>query len=402
MSGTNGGQSAPETNFDHNDTSLSRDEVLNAYTSMREQCPVTHSSVHGGYFNVARYEGVRTVTTSPETFSSAEGVLLPAPTGQPPIPPLEFEGAEHEAWQTLMQGAVLPAEVRKFQPLIDDIVRREIDSFASNGRADLWSEFADSIPALVIARLVGLSEEEAPRMRELGLAIIHSLGTDRIEQANKDLFEFTTPQLESRRRDPQDDYLTQLATGMFRGRALTDTEVSGILSAFFVGGHHSTAASMAGLMYHIMTLDGLREAVRTDSGALAKAIEESLRLTTPLPHFARTVLQDTEVEGVAIPAGSKVLLNYVSANRDSRKFKDPERFDLHRRRNQHMAFGYGTHMCIGRHLARAELTSAATQLFSRLPDIEIDGEVRFTGLIGGNIMHIAELPVRFTPQSSDS
>ncbi|WP_228684774.1 cytochrome P450 [Amycolatopsis thermoflava] len=401
MDSTTGVPSAPETDFDHHDTSLSRDEVLDVYTSLREQCPVTHSSAHGGYFNVTRYEGVRAVTTSPDRFSSADGVLIPS-TPLPPIPPLEFDGTEHEAWQKIMQAPLVPAEVRKHQPLLDDVVRTEIDGFAREGKADLWSDFADAIPALVIGRLIGLSPSSAPRMRALAMGVLNSLGSGNEEQASEEFFDFTSAELASRREDPRDDYLTQLATGSFGGRTLSDAEVGGILVAFFIGGHHSTAASIVGLLHHILTVEGLREAVTTDPSTLPKAIEESLRLTTPLPHFARKVLQDTEIEGVPIPAGGKVLLNYLAANRDPRRFDDPEKFDLDRRRNQHLAFGYGTHMCIGRHLARAELATAATQLLHRLPDIEIDGDVRFTGLIGGNIMQIASLPVRFTPEHSDS
>jgi cytochrome P450 len=168
----------PGTDFDHHDTSLSRGEVLGAYTSMREQCPVTHSSAHGGFFNVTRYEGVRAVTTSPDRFSSAGGVLIPS-TPLPPIPPLEFEGAEHEAWRTVMQAPLVPSEVRMRQPLIDDIVGSEIDGFARAGTADLWSDLADAIPALVIARLVGLSTASAPTMRHLAMAVLNSLASTR-------------------------------------------------------------------------------------------------------------------------------------------------------------------------------------------------------------------------------
>ncbi len=278
-------RTAPETDFDHHDTSLSHEEVLRVYTDMREQCPVTHSAPHGGYYNVNRYAGVRDVTLSPDRFSTTSGVLLPAPP-LPPVPPLEFEGAEHGAWQSIMQKWLVPAEVRRQQPVIDEIVSAEIDKFAQKGRADLWSDFADAVPALVIARLVGLSEEVAPHMRHLAVAVLDSLGGGNEAQAAKEFMEFTATELEARRRNPQDDYLTELAGGTFMGRTLSDQEVGGMLVAFFIGGHHSTAASIVGLLHHILTVDGLREAVTTDPAALAESHRGE-----PAPDHALTAFQ---------------------------------------------------------------------------------------------------------------
>ncbi len=388
----------PVTDFDHHDASLTREDVLEAYADMREQCPIVHSPRYGGYFHVTRHGAVCSVTSDPDSFSSADGIIIPPAEELPPIPPLEMEGGDRKWWRNVMQPPLRPAEVRKSQPAIDAIVREQIDTFAQEGEAELVSALADTIPALVIARTVGLSAEAAPRMRKIALAVLASLDTGEVAQATQEFFEFTASELETRRRDPTDDYLSQLAAGTFGGRPLNDIEVGGLLVAYFIGGHHSTAASISGLLHHIMTERGVREALLEDPKALPGIIEESLRLTTPLVHFARTALQDTEVEGVPISAGSRLLINYMSANRDSRVFDEPERFDYRRGRNPHLAFGHGVHLCIGSHLARAQLASVATQLFGRLPDIHIHGDARFTGLTGGTLMEISELPVRFTPE----
>ncbi|MFF5147954.1 cytochrome P450 [Streptomyces sp. NPDC013157] len=403
MSSTEATATPPETDFDHHapHLSVSHDEVLATYAGLRERCPVVHSSAHDGFYATTGYQAVRTVTGDAEHFSTAEGVILPT-QDLPKIVPLEFEGPEHDAWRTIMLAPMTPAKVRELQPVIDEIVRAQIDGFARDGRADLTAALAETVPALVISRMVGLSAEAAPRMRELGSEMVAAVNTDRMPQAAKEFFAFTAAQLEDRRRNPRDDYLTQLASGALGDRPLTDGEVGGILMSFFIGGHHSTTAAISALLHHIITENGVREALANDPGVLPKVIEESLRLSTPLAHFARTVLQDTEIEGCPVPAGSRILLNYVSANRDERRFADPDRFDLARRPNPHVAFGFGGHLCIGRHLARAEMTAVATQLLTRLPDIETDGEVRFSGLIGGNLHRILEFPVRFTPENPNA
>ena len=126
-------------------------------------------------------------------------------------------------------------------------------------------------------------------------------------------------------------------------------------------------------------------------------VNESLRLTTPLQLFARTAVADTTIGQCPVTSGSRVMLNFAAANRDPGEFDRPNEFVVDREHNRHLAFGYGAHICSGQHLARLELRVGLTRLLERLPDIRLDGEAEFTGMVGGNHMGISAMPVRFTP-----
>lgn len=164
------------------------------------------------------------------------------------------------------------------------------------------------------------------------------------------------------------------------------------------GGHHSTASGLAGLVHHVLRNDDLRRRLVAEPQLVTNAVNESLRLTTPLQLFARTTLNDTIIGGCPISQGSRVLLNFAAANRDPDEFDRPNDFVIDRAHYRHLAFGYGAHICSGQHLARAELRIGLLRLLDRLPDLALDGEAEFTGLVGDNLMGIRSMPVRFTAQ----
>lgn len=173
-----------------------------------------------------------------------------------------------------------------------------------------------------------------------------------------------------------------------------------MLVTLLIGGHHSTASALSNLLYQVLVDPSLREIVAKGGPQLTALIEEGLRLDTPLHIFARTATTETSVGGTPVPAGTRLFINFASANRDPRQFADPERFRVDRKPNAHLAFGFGPHLCLGRHLARAELKSVLTTLFTRLPDIRISGEVKYSTLQGGKLLEVEHLPVTFTPEKA--
>jgi cytochrome P450 len=175
--------------------------------------------------------------------------------------------------------------------------------------------------------------------------------------------------------------------------------VTGIMTAYLLGGHHSTATGIAGLLRHVLSEPGLRDRVEAEHKLLPRVIEESLRLTTPLQLFARTIHGAAAVGDKTFGEGDRIIMSLAAANRDGRQFDDPERFDPDRSRNPHVTFGGGLHSCQGQHIARAEMRTAVRTLLSRLPDIHLEGEVTESGLIGGMLMSVTSVPVVFTPES---
>lgn len=388
--------SAITRDFDHYDGTIPADRVRAVYTEMRESWSVVHVDRYGGFEHLGRYEDVRAALTDPESFSSADGVFIPK-SGLPPTPAMEFDEPEHSQWRAVLDPPLNPRAVRQLEPTLREVVDLLIDDFAGTGHVDLVPALAQPLPAIVIGRMIGLSQEEATTALPIADELFASIGSDTFPQRMAEFTDFVESHLEMRRREPRDDFLTELASGHAGGMDLDQEGVLGVLTAYLIGGHHSTSSGIAGLLHHLLTVPGLREAIDEDDKALRRGLEESLRIATPLHLFGRTAICPVTVGDQQIPAGSRVMLNFAAANRDPREFDEPDQFNWHRSPNRHLAFGAGIHVCPGQHLARAEMRIAASRLLERLPDIHITGEVQHSGLVGGCLMTILSLPATFTP-----
>lgn len=386
--------------FDHLDGTLSSSAVRHAHADMRESCPVVHSDRHGGFDYVTRHADVRGALTDPATFSSADGVHIPPSGLLPPVPALEFDEPEHSEWRRVLNGPLTPRAVRAFEPVIAEVVDLLIDEFAAEGRADLVEQFAEPLPAIVIGRMIGLDQGEAVRARGIAAALFAAMGSEAFPARFADFSAHTQRWLAERREHPRDDMLTEMASGVVQGKQIDGAGATGLLLAYIVGGHHSTGSALGGLIRHVLTVPGLREDLVHDRRGLPRVIEESLRLTTPLQLFARTVRCPVRIGDEQLPEGGRVLLDLAAANRDPREFAEPERFDPRRTRNRHVAFGAGPHVCQGQHLARAELRIALERLLDRLPDLRPAGEPVESGLVGGSLMTHISLPVAFRPEGA--
>ncbi|GAB3573180.1 steroid C26-monooxygenase Cyp142 [Amycolatopsis endophytica] len=388
------------TTYDHQDSSVPAEQVREIFAGMRNSgCPVVHSAHHGGFSYVNRHEDVRRAMSDAGSFSSGEnGIAIPE-TGLPKIPALEFDEPAHSMWREVLGAPLTPAAVRAMEPTITEIAHLLIDQFADTGATDLVSSFAEPLPAIVIGRMVGLNQAEAVEVRELAIAMFEAMGTAEFPGQMGRFVAFTEQRLAERRENPRDDYLSQLARGSVAGVSLDTTGVVGVLTAFLLGGHHSTATGIAGLLRHALSEPGVRDLLG-DRKTVARVIEESLRLTTPLQLFARTVTTDTRIGEHPLAVGERVMLNLGAANRDPEVFPDPERFDAGRQRNPHVAFGGGLHTCQGQHLARAELRIALQVLLARLPDVRLAGPVVEGGMTSGMLLPIVSLPAVFTPEGA--
>ena len=386
----------PITEFDHTDMSVPASVVRDRYEQMLQECPVAHSDRYGGFDYISRYDDVRTVLHDPAAFTTTDGVFIPD-SGLPKIPALEDDPPEHTAMRALMNGPLNPRAVRAFEPTIAQIADVLIDNFADRGTADLAPEFCALLPAIVIGRMIGLNHDEAVEVQRLAISMFNSIGTDTFEMNWSHFSAFIDRQLQMRQDAPRDDHLTALARGDINGTPVDAKLVTEIITAYLLGGHHSTATGIAGALRYILADPALTAVVAEADRAMARAIEESLRLTTPLQLFARTVRGEACLSGVQFGDGDRLMVNLAAANRDEKQFPDPERFVLDRPRNAHVAFGGGLHNCIGQHLARAELRIAVRSLLRRLPDIRLAGDVGEAGLTGGKLMAITSVPVEFTP-----
>jgi cytochrome P450 len=311
-----------------------------------------------------------------------------------------MRGEEHRLNRALASPAfrqrLMPLIV---PPLLEPVANELIDRFVDRGEADLVADVTSRYPFIVITRLLGLPRHSETEIRRwaLGMLDVQNSRDDALECARQ-FTDFVTPILQQRRHEPGDDLISTLATAEVEGQRLTDEEIFAFLKLLFPAGADTTYLGLGSTLHALLTNPEQMAIVRSDPAEHARwAAEEAIRLDPPTAWIPRLVLRDTEWHGLSIPAGSSLMLGVMAANRDPAVYPDPDRFDVLRRPSGVMTFGFGTHFCLGAHLARAEMHTALQVILERLPDMELvdDGGIRITGTIHHLLRGPNRLPVRF-------
>jgi cytochrome P450 len=366
-----------------------------AYARLRRESPVTIIDLPMGpaYF-VSRYRDVTTVLRDNGVFSSrinADGIGFVMGRTI-----LEMDGKEHNRHRALINPVFVPKALGGELPsVVDDIAHRLIDAFADDGKADLVEQFTRTFPLRVIAHIIGLPIEDYEQFQRWALAII-SMGSDpagAIDAAGK-LVDYLRPIVALRRREPRDDLMTKLVHAKVEGQQLTDEEVYSFLRLLVPAGAETTYRLIGNTLAALLSDPEQLDEVREDRSQIEWALEESLRWEAPVCFASRETTVATELGGVEIPAGSGVMVAISSANRDEAKYPEPERYDLHRRADDHVAFGGGKHFCVGANLARLESRIALEALFDRLKNLRLDAAER-PGVYGLAFRSPRSVPVLF-------
>ena len=294
---------------------------------------------------------------------------------------LEIEPPDHTRIRTVVQQVFTPKHVRALGARIEALCRRLVDRLeATAGReADLITAFAEPLPVTVIADLLGIPEGDRFRLLPWSKGIIGMFEPERTpameERAVRAAAEFAAyvrTLMAEKRRHPQDDLISRMVCACDEDPDLiSESEVVANCILFLNAGHEAVvnviANGMLALLSHPEELARLRE----DPELVGSAVEEMMRYDTPLQFFERFVLEDMEFRGHHFDRGQKLCLYYAAANRDPEVFEDPQRFDITRNPNPHIAFGLGVHYCIGAPLARLELAAAIRELLTRLPGLQL-------------------------------
>lgn len=346
-------------------------------------------------YTVYRYEDVARVLREPETFDShiytdAVGIVL-----GPSI--LQMDGQQHVKHRALIGGTFRRTAVEQLAAsLMEPVVHDLIDRFVARGRADLVREFTIRYPIQIIAELLGIPRDDYPRFTRLSIRLI-SIATEieRGLRASVALREYFAGILAERRAAPRDDLISMLATAEIDGAPVPEEEIYGFLRLLLPAGAETTYRLLGNLLYALLTHPSQLDAVRVDRSLLPRAIEETLRWESPVQYISRGATRDTEIAGVAIPAGGHVSLSLGSANHDESVFDEPDAFDLFAERAPHLAFAEGPHRCLGEHLAHAETVVAMNALLDRLEDVRLDPDGGEAFIQGGPFRSPNRLPVRF-------
>ncbi|WP_433621215.1 cytochrome P450 [Nocardia sp. CA-120079] len=296
---------------------------------------------------------------------------------------LAMDGKTHRAHRNLVATAFKPQSLMRWEPeIVRPICDGLIDGFTERGSADLIEEFTFEFPTRVIARLLGLPEEDLPFFRKAAVAIIsYANKVPEALQASNDLKEYFLGHIEQRRSKPTDDIIGDLVSAEVDGEKLTDEAIYSFLRLLLPAGLETTYRSSGNLLYLLMRHPEQFEAVQRNHDLIAQAVEEGLRYETPLTLVQRYVTEDTELEGAAIPRGAVLDLCLGSANRDENRWERPEEFDIFRTHIPHISFTAGAHTCLGLHLARMETRVAMESLLSRLTGFTLvsDGDPHIFG-----------------------
>ncbi len=308
---------------------------------------------------------------------------------------LEMDEPEHARSRGVIQQAFSKRALEHWEhDLVRPIVHGLIDRFATRGHADLVRELTFPFPVSVIAHMLGLAEQDHAEFHRLAVELI-SIAVDPAVgfAASKKLRELFARVLVERRREPREDLISVLANAELDGLRLDDEAIFAFLRLLAPAGAETTYRSSSNLIFGLLSHPDQLDAVRRDRSLVPQAIEEGLRWECPLTGIQRTCTRDTEVQGVAIPAGSMVLVNMGAANRDETRYERPDEFDIFRPVKTHMAFAFGPHRCLGMHLARMETRVVLEALLDRLPNLRLDPEAKDPHITGDMFRSPLSLPV---------
>jgi len=376
------------------------------FRALRADDPVSyhdHPTWSRGYWMIARHADVQRVSRDAESFSNAPNPFLDAEMpeeGDAAMAELliSLDPPVHTKLRKLINKGFTPRRVAELEQKLRERVDGIVDVLDGRGTCDLVNDIALWLPLHVIADLVGVPEadrEQVFHWTELTFGFDESVTAQERSDAATAMFVYADGLCEQRRTDPRDDLLSVLITAEVEGETLTQLQLDLFFMLLQNAGSETTrnliTTGTMVLLDHPDAVDDLR----ADLAQLPVAIEELLRYVSPVMQFTRRATRDVEIGGRKITAGERVVLAYPSANRDERAFDDPDRLDLTRRPNDHVAFGAGgPHFCLGANLARLEARIMFETLLTRFDGLRLDGAVESFPRVHSNLIDgYASVPV---------
>ncbi len=379
---------------------------------LRRESPV-HRVEHpdfAPFYAITRFEDVMSIARRSDVWINAPRPALgPKPKdGEAvdiPVRTLvQMDAPDHPVYRNISVDWFKPLGVRRLQGRVAELAKQYVDKMADlGGECDFAVDIAASYPLYVILSLLGLPEDDFPRMLKLTQELFGANdadmgGADGPDDAGMaalmEFFLYFQTLIHERRAHPTDDLGSVIANATIDGELIGELEAAGYYTLIATAGHDTTSAALAGGLHALLEHPAQRERLAADPSLVPTAFDEMVRWVSPVKQFMRTATRDTVVRGVPIAAGESVLLSYPSANRDADAFDQPDTFDVGRAPNRHLAFGAGVHYCLGTHLARLEGQALYAELMPRLTSVELAGAAEYveTLFVGGP----KRLPIRYT------
>jgi cytochrome P450 family 142 subfamily A polypeptide 1 len=369
------------------------------YRWMRANQPVFRD--RNGLAAAASYQAVIDAERNPELFSNVGGIRPDQPGVEMMI---EMDDPQHLLRRKLVNAGFTRKRVKDLETSIDSLCDVLIDAVCERGECDFVWDLAAPLPMAVIGDMLGVR----PGEREMFLkwsddmvTLLSSTTAQEDFQVSMDAFaaytEYMTGMIEARKEQPTDDLVSVLVHAEVEGSRLEDHQIVTEVLLLLIGGDETTRHTLSGGTRQLLRHPDQHQRLVNDLELLPNAIEEMLRWTAPVKNMARTITADTEFHGTAQKEGEKMLLLFESANFDEKVFEDPESFNIDRYPNNHLAFGFGTHFCLGNQLARLELSIMQTKLLQRLPDMRLASDAELALRPANFVSGLESMPVKFTP-----
>ena len=357
-----------------------------------------------GLWGVTRYEDIRAVASDQRLFCSGNS----SRPDSPPVPSMiNHDEPTHMARRGVIRRRFTPQAVRSYEAFARRCATRLIDAVAERGECDFVREIATPLPMMMIGELLGVPVDDYEKLlhwSDLFATGLQDMPEEHLQQvfdAVRAWNDYITFYFDKRRAEPGDDLISAIVHAKINSLPMSQEELMNEAMLILVGGDETTRHTISGGMEALLRRPALFQELRQDPRKLATAIEEMLRWTTPVKNMNRTATEDTELGGQRIRRGDKLLLCYESGNRDESAFGDPDRFDIHRNPNHHLAFGgYGRHFCLGANLARLEIRVMFEELLRRLPDLALAKEDPCRYRHGNFVLGFESIPVTFSPVSA--
>ncbi len=370
------------------------------YARLRAEAPAYYNEERG-FWALSRHEDVLAAFRDPVTWSNRKGVAIDDVGDAPQVMSfLGMDPPEHGRLRTLVSRGFTPRRVALLEPRIRDLATHYIDAFIERGRCDFIDDFAGKLPMDVISEMVGVPSADRDELRAWADLVLHreegsSVVPPAGQQAAAKLIGYFAKHVDARRRRPGTDDLTDaLIAAEVGGEHLADRDIIAFLFLMVIAGNETTTKLLGNALYWISRNPEQRALLDADPSLAAEWAEETLRYDPSSQLIARTATRDVEIHGRKVPEGARMALLIGSGNRDDRVFPDAHRYEIRRNTSQSLAFGQGTHFCLGASLARLEARVSLAEIHARLPrfDLEEAGLVR---VHSSNVRGFAKMPIAF-------
>jgi cholest-4-en-3-one 26-monooxygenase len=343
------------------------------YAWLRENAPA-YFDPRTGLWAVTRHADIVAIEKQPEVFSNAAKGSRPNSIKNASM--IDQDDPRHRIQRRFVYKGFTPKAVVAQEAHVRSVTRSLVDAVAARGECDLVQELAAPLPMILIAEMLGVEPDDRDTLQYWSDTLIGGADgpenvTEEVALAHLAFIEYTMRVMEARRAEPHDDLVSILVHEEIDGEQLDDESLLSEFLLLLIGGNETTRNVISGGMEMLIRHPDQRQVLVDDRGRIPAAVEECLRWVTPVINMNRTATRDVELHGETIHEGDQVLLMFASANRDERVFAQPETFDVERDPNPHLAFGFGSHFCLGAQLARLEIRVMLEEALPRLRDLRL-------------------------------